>query len=238
MYVSRIVEDAPIDTVFEAPAHPYTSGLLAALPRARRPAPRAGADRRRCQSRSFLANLPPRLQPSRRVGVIVNVAAEDGAAAAGDLAGRRPPRRLHPRMTALLDVSNLSRAYDVRRGSWPFARHATLLAVDGVSFELSAGRTLGLVGETGLRQDDDRPSFVLGLDAGHRRAGAFAGERADARLRAAPPGARCGSGCRWSIRTRWARSTGGCRAGRQARQPLAIHGTWHRHRTARARRSR
>jgi peptide/nickel transport system ATP-binding protein len=32
MYAGRIVEDAPIDAVFEAPAHPYTRGLLAALP--------------------------------------------------------------------------------------------------------------------------------------------------------------------------------------------------------------
>ncbi len=32
MYAGRIVEDAPIATLFEAAAHPYTSGLLAALP--------------------------------------------------------------------------------------------------------------------------------------------------------------------------------------------------------------
>ena len=32
MYAGRIVEDAPIATIFEAPAHPYTIGLLAALP--------------------------------------------------------------------------------------------------------------------------------------------------------------------------------------------------------------
>jgi peptide/nickel transport system ATP-binding protein len=32
MYGGRIVEDAPIDDIFGAPAHPYTKGLLAALP--------------------------------------------------------------------------------------------------------------------------------------------------------------------------------------------------------------
>ena len=32
MYAGKIVEDAPIDRIFEAPAHPYTKGLLDALP--------------------------------------------------------------------------------------------------------------------------------------------------------------------------------------------------------------
>lgn len=32
MYAGKIVEDAPIDQVFNAPGHPYTRGLLAALP--------------------------------------------------------------------------------------------------------------------------------------------------------------------------------------------------------------
>ncbi|HTR87780.1 MAG TPA: ABC transporter ATP-binding protein [Reyranella sp.] len=32
MYAGRIVEDAPIATIFGAPSHPYTQGLLAALP--------------------------------------------------------------------------------------------------------------------------------------------------------------------------------------------------------------
>ena len=33
MYAGRIVERAPVDDVFDAPAHPYTRGLLASLPR-------------------------------------------------------------------------------------------------------------------------------------------------------------------------------------------------------------
>jgi oligopeptide/dipeptide ABC transporter ATP-binding protein len=33
MYAGRIVEDGPVDEVFDAPAHPYTKGLLDSLPR-------------------------------------------------------------------------------------------------------------------------------------------------------------------------------------------------------------
>jgi oligopeptide/dipeptide ABC transporter ATP-binding protein len=33
MYAGRIVEQAPVDRVFQSPAHPYTRGLLACMPR-------------------------------------------------------------------------------------------------------------------------------------------------------------------------------------------------------------
>jgi oligopeptide/dipeptide ABC transporter ATP-binding protein len=33
MYLGRIVEDAPVEALFEAPRHPYTQGLLASIPR-------------------------------------------------------------------------------------------------------------------------------------------------------------------------------------------------------------
>ncbi len=33
MYAGRIVEEGPVDAIFEAPAHPYTLGLLRSIPR-------------------------------------------------------------------------------------------------------------------------------------------------------------------------------------------------------------
>ncbi len=38
MYAGKIVEEAPIGTIFHAPAHPYTRGLMASIPQIDRPA--------------------------------------------------------------------------------------------------------------------------------------------------------------------------------------------------------
>ena len=48
MYAGRIVEEAPVRTLFRDPKHPYTRGLLASLPGAARHAP-AGDRGRRCR---------------------------------------------------------------------------------------------------------------------------------------------------------------------------------------------
>ena len=40
MYCGEVVEEAPTTALFAAPAHPYTRGLIAAVPRLGRPAPR------------------------------------------------------------------------------------------------------------------------------------------------------------------------------------------------------
>jgi oligopeptide transport system ATP-binding protein len=37
MYAGRIVEEAPVARIFEAPTHPYTAGLLGSIPRVDRP---------------------------------------------------------------------------------------------------------------------------------------------------------------------------------------------------------
>src|SRR5262245_12261987 len=65
-------------------------------------------------------------------------------------------------MTPLLEAAGLALHYDVRRGGLLFGARATLRAVDGVSFTLQAGRTLGLVGESGCGKTTTA-RLVLGL---------------------------------------------------------------------------
>ncbi len=49
----------------------------------------------------------------------------------------------------ILEVEDLKVYFPVRIGGFPFAQSKTLRAVDGVSFTLKQGETLGIVGESG-----------------------------------------------------------------------------------------
>lgn len=49
-------------------------------------------------------------------------------------------------MAVVLTARDLTRHYEVSRGMF---RHATVRALNGVSFELEAGKTLAVVGESG-----------------------------------------------------------------------------------------
>jgi peptide/nickel transport system ATP-binding protein len=62
----------------------------------------------------------------------------------------------------LLQAEGLVRHYQIRRGSRLFSHPETLRAVDGVSFTLQPGRTLGLVGESGCGKTTTA-RLVLGL---------------------------------------------------------------------------
>jgi oligopeptide transport system ATP-binding protein len=50
----------------------------------------------------------------------------------------------------LLRVDNLKVQFGVPRGGYPWSGKATLRAVDGVSFNVRRGETVGLVGESGF----------------------------------------------------------------------------------------
>ncbi|SIT41892.1 oligopeptide transporter subunit; ATP-binding component of ABC superfamily [Paraburkholderia piptadeniae] len=50
---------------------------------------------------------------------------------------------------SLLEVDKLSVHFQIARGGLPWSKKATLRAVDGVSFDVRRGETVGLVGESG-----------------------------------------------------------------------------------------
>lgn len=65
-------------------------------------------------------------------------------------------------MTGLLEVKNLARHYPVKVAGGLLGKKQLLRAVDGVSFQLAPGKTLGLVGESGCGKST-MARLVLGL---------------------------------------------------------------------------
>lgn len=78
-------------------------------------------------------------------------------------------------MSQLLEVRDLARHYPVHVPGGLFGKKALLRAVDGVSFELAPGKTLGLVGESGCGKST-MARLVLGLLPPTRGEVMFAGE--------------------------------------------------------------
>ena len=55
----------------------------------------------------------------------------------------------------LIKVEGLQKRFPVA-SHWFQRSHSFVHAVDGISFDLARGESFGLVGESGLREDDDR----------------------------------------------------------------------------------
>ena len=75
---------------------------------------------------------------------------------------------------ALLEVAGLTKHFPVRQGMLGFST-ATVRAVDGISFEITAGQTLGLVGESGCGKSTTS-KMILGLERPTGGAIRFQGE--------------------------------------------------------------
>ena len=169
MFKGKIVEYGSILDIFTKPQHPYTAGLLACRPRLDTPYkrlptvadfmsvdcsgtihPKELTDQRlqelTSQGRGRLLHPQPVLESlgydAKAVSALTTSASQDASQDAS-------PSTLVPKdATPVLRVEDLKVHFPVRRGL--FQRVVShVKAVDGVSFDVYRGQTLGLVGESG-----------------------------------------------------------------------------------------
>jgi peptide/nickel transport system ATP-binding protein len=160
MYRGKIVENAPVAELFQNPRHPYTNGLLACRPK-------LGSNRRRLRTVSdymevqtaadgairIVERTPSEsaeTEPSAESEPLLHPRAvlEQADRAPAESAGAPAPRYVLPGTRPLLEVVDLKVYFPIRSGLF---RSTTghVKAVDGISFDVYRGQTLGLVGESG-----------------------------------------------------------------------------------------
>lgn len=171
MYAGKLVEEGPIERVFEAPAMPYTIGLLRSIPRVDESVklrlvsiagsppspvdlPPGCAFAPRCPAYIQKCDLEvPDLESfdgDRRVACLrkdeIASLIRDGRLysteeSLGIVKGKYE--------TKLLEVTNLSKSFPVLKGNVFRRRVGSVYAVDNISFTLEQGKCLAIVGESG-----------------------------------------------------------------------------------------
>jgi peptide/nickel transport system ATP-binding protein len=166
MYAGELVEDAPVRELFAHPKHPYTRGLIDAVPSVAAPhrsrdivlrgllrrsdlpkgcrfAPRCDFAEEACfeQRQALLPVAPAHEVACRRVEDVERLTAGHASVSS------------HVPLVAaadelLLDVEDLSITYE-RRRRLARASHPRVVVVQGVTFDLRARETFALVGESG-----------------------------------------------------------------------------------------
>jgi len=163
MYAGQIVETAPVRTLFARPTHPYTIGLLGAIPSLHAgqerltPIPGAPPNLRlpplACPFAPRCGHVEARCRDERQglepVGADHQAACWKWRDIVRSSTGTVVSARVTPeRRDVLLDVTNLAVHYPIRRGILQ-RQVGAIRAVDGVSFQVLRGETLALVGESG-----------------------------------------------------------------------------------------
>lgn len=164
MYAGKIIEIGSTEEIFSSPLHPYTAGLMASIPRLDGEV-------------GFLPSIPGRppditqlpcgcsfhprcgLAESLCASVVPALEVRGSHAAAcffSEKVAVPAPAESHPvniesasrQDQPLLEVEGLEVHYEAPSGMFRRRRSPTK-AVDGISFSLAQGETLGLVGESG-----------------------------------------------------------------------------------------
>ncbi len=172
MYAGRAVETAPVAELYRDRVMPYTVGLLGSVPRLDAPqgarlVPIPGAP-------PSLAALPPGCPFAPRCPLAIDECRDRRTRA--DLDRPQAQRRVHPHRSregaqrrrhlrrlhrthrgtpapadapVVLQVRDLVKTFKLTKGVVFRRQVGEVRAVDGVSFELQQGHTLGIVGESG-----------------------------------------------------------------------------------------
>ena len=174
MYAGRAVEIATVEGLYQNRRMPYTVGLLGSVPRLDAPQgtrliPIPGApptmSSLSLDECPFAPRCPLAIEECRSAEPDLVTIADDHWAACirtEDVAGRSAAEIFHVSTqpidaqvskagepSVVLRVTDLAKTYELTKGVVLRRRVGEVRAVDGVSFTLEQGRTLGIVGESG-----------------------------------------------------------------------------------------
>ncbi len=156
MRAGEVIEVASAEDFFTAPRHPYARELFDAIPSyAKRGRPLSAAGRAQAAAGQDGARVAaPTTAPS-------------GSAQAEAMPGARQHASAADRSQPLLQVRGLEVHYPIRKG---LLRRTVdhVRAVDGLDFDLHAGETLALLGESGCGKTTTGKALLRLLDANAR----------------------------------------------------------------------